>query len=148
MDRVPPVTLPLPVDDPDFVLAYGERLSSVGRRLRNCATTKVGSVAVGKSLLYEWVKPPGAVVELRRLSDGRWLLMDILGNANSRPLSDLASTIRDKLMSHGVLTFGAPQPSRSSEGMSRLLYSFDLHADWSQDLEALEEPTLREAQVA
>ena len=148
MDRAPPVALPLPVDDPDFVLAYGAGLSVLGRRLRNCAATKVGSVAVGKSLLYEWVKPPGAVVELRRLSDGRWLLMDILGNANSRPPTDLASTIRDKLMSHGVLTFGAPHPSRSSGGMSRLLYSFDLQADWSEDLEALEEPTPREAQVA
>jgi hypothetical protein len=148
MDRAPPVTLPLPVDDPDFVLAYGERLSSLGRRLRNCATTKVGSVAVGKSLLYEWVKPPGAVVELRRLSDGRWLLMDILGDANSRPPSDLASTIRDKLMSHGVLTFGAPHPSPISGGMSRLLYSFDRQEDWSDDLEALEEHTPGEAQLA
>jgi hypothetical protein len=61
VDR-PPVRLPIPEDDPDFaVLTSGAAMTSLGRRFRNCASSRIIYLAQGAQVLLEWQHPPGLI---------------------------------------------------------------------------------------
>jgi hypothetical protein len=102
MDR-PPALPPIPANDPDFrVLSTGELLINFGRQYRNCLRQKAAMVTVAASSYVAWLQPPGAVAELRRLTNGTYVLANVHGVANRRPDAALAQTIRQRLDSYGI----------------------------------------------
>lgn len=102
-----PVDPPIPADDPDLRLRIGSEMSSLGRRLRNCAGQRLGFAFVGDRLLYEWNRDgEQAVIELVRLSSGaevKWHCDDALRARNRRIKPELAATIQEKLDRYGIL---------------------------------------------
>jgi hypothetical protein len=55
----PPVRPPIPEDDPDLaVLTSGKAMTSLGRRFRNCASSRIIYLAQGAQVLLEWRHPP------------------------------------------------------------------------------------------
>uniref|UniRef100_A0A9E7ZRK2 Uncharacterized protein n=1 Tax=Bosea sp. NBC_00436 TaxID=2969620 RepID=A0A9E7ZRK2_9HYPH len=102
-----PVDPPIPASDPDFRLRIGGEMSSLGRRLRNCAGQRLGFAFVGDRLLYEWNRDgEQAVIELARLSSGsevKWYCTDALRARNRRINPVVAVAIQEKLDEYGIL---------------------------------------------
>jgi hypothetical protein len=106
-----PIAGPFHQDDPDFRLLFGKGLLEAGRRFRNCLPDRLGHVALGRRLYYEWTREPGAIIELHCLSDGRgrtfYSARQVSGVANARLLPDDLNAIRARLSRAGVLFNGA-----------------------------------------
>jgi len=115
MDR-PPARPLVPENDPEVaVMTSGEAMASLGRRFRNCATTRVVYAAVGFEVLLEWKPSPGLVAQCHRLTDGGWVLTDIHAKANGRVDPVTAAAFRSKLASCGIpaLSPGSMHPRTS-----------------------------------
>lgn len=104
-----PVEPPIPANDPYLRLIQGRDMADLGRRFQNCAADRVGYVALGSRLYYEWIgfgEP--AVVELRTLhgSGGNcFVIEDLKGARNSEPEAEVTKAICKRLSDAGVLTY-------------------------------------------
>lgn len=121
-----PIDPPIPATDPDLKLRLGAELSSLGRRLRNCAGQRQSFSFLGDRLIYEWVRPgETAVLELLRLTSGgetKWVCENLLGRANRRVSPELAASVRSKLDEHGILYQSLTRPSVEQQAMHKLLH--------------------------
>ena len=105
-----PYAPPIPGNDPDLLVLNGTGMVELGRRFRNCGADRVGHLAAGLRCYVEWIGGGGsAVVELRRLSGGHFLIEDMRGPKNRDLDPELAERIRAKLSAFGVLSpIGVP----------------------------------------
>lgn len=133
-----PIDPPIPATDPDLKLRLGAELSSLGRRLRNCAGQRQSFSFLGDRLIYEWVRPgETAVLELLRLTSGgetKWVCEDLLGRANRRVSPELAASVRSKLDQHGILYQSLTRPSVEQQALHKLLhhtipFAWDVHPE-------------------
>ena len=125
MQRVP-VIPPIPPGDPDLRLLQGCDMPELGRRFQNCAADRIGYIAVGSRLYYEWIGPGApAVVELRCLQGGRFLIEDIKGLRNASPAPAVANAIRARLSGAGVLAYAGHGGSSVGGALMTLLGAWD-----------------------
>ena len=105
-----PYAPPIPANNPDLRVLNGSDMVELGRRFRNCAADRVGHLAAGLRCYLEWIGNGGpAVIELRRLSGGHFLIEDLRGLKNRDLDPDLAERIRAKLSTFGILSpIGVP----------------------------------------
>lgn len=117
-----PFAPPIPANDPDLRLLTGVDLVDLGRRFGNCGADRVGHVATGLRCYIEWIRGDApAVIELRRLSGGHYLVEDLRGPKNRDLDPDLAERIRGKLAGFGVLSpIGVPPTAAGSALLSLL----------------------------
>jgi hypothetical protein len=140
---------PIPEDDTAFVpLSTASALIEAGERLSLCLETKIPEVALGRYYYLEY-RPEdseeSAVIELRRVSSG-WVLEGSHGPKNRPVPPSTAATIRQKLLSHGVLIYDRA----SGEGLGEVarlfnIWDFDRRDgdfDLLTDLEELETEAL------
>jgi hypothetical protein len=100
-----PYAPPILANDPDLRVLNGHDLVRLARRFHNCGADRVGHVAAGLRCYLEWIGDGGpAVIELRRLSGGHFLVEDLRGPKNRDLDLDLAERIRAKLSTSGVLS--------------------------------------------
>ncbi|ANY77305.1 hypothetical protein BB934_02930 [Microvirga ossetica] len=99
-----PPTLPMiPENDPDIVvMTSGHEIAALGRRFRNCSSTRVVHAAIGYETLLEWKPSPGLVAQCRRLTDGQWILTDIHAKGNGQVEPSAAAAFRRKLQELGI----------------------------------------------
>src|SRR6195952_2031082 len=125
MQRVP-VSPPIPAGDPDLRLLQGCDMAELGRRFQNCAADRVGYIAAGSRLYYEWLQLGGpVVVELRALARGHFVIEDIKAPRNAEPDAAVADAIRARLSAAGVLSFTGPGRSGAGEALMHLLGAWD-----------------------
>jgi hypothetical protein len=128
--HLPPITL----DHPDFrPLTTGDAMRDARRRYKNCIAVRVPYVAAGIEFYVEWRHPPGAIVELRRLSDENFILTEIHGPENKPPEPSTVLAIRSGLAGLGIpgLSYGE---GRSVQGVLRLLGIWGYRGDLGYDL--------------
>jgi hypothetical protein len=102
LDR-PPARPPIPESDPDVaVMTSGEAMASLGRRFRNCSTSRIVYVAQGAEVLLEWKHPPGLVAQCHRMTNGSWVLTQIFAKDNGRVDPAEAAIFRRKLDGFGI----------------------------------------------
>ncbi|MBM1169622.1 hypothetical protein [Microvirga arabica] len=118
----PPACPPIPKDDPDVaVMTSGEAMASLGRRFRNCSTTRIVYIAQGAEALLEWKRPPGLVAQCHRLTNGGWVLTQIYARDNGRVDPAEAGVFRRKLESLGVLALSPGEFYPNASGVLTLL---------------------------
>lgn len=123
--RVPYVP-PIPANDPDLHVLNGHDLVGLGRRFDNCGADRVGHVAAGLRCYVEWIGDGGpAVIELRRLSGGHFLVEDLRGPKNCDLDPDLAARIRTKLSTFGVLSLISVPPTIGGSALLNMLGVWD-----------------------
>jgi len=106
-----PVTGPFRDNDPDLRLLFGKALLEAGRRYGNCVPKHLGYVAVGRRLYYEWLREPGAIIELNCFRNGQgqgyYSVGQIQGVRNAHLRPEVLNAIRARLIRGGVLFHGA-----------------------------------------
>lgn len=137
-----PFDPPIPATDPNFKLCLGVELTSLGRRMRNCAGQRQSYTFLSERLVYEWVGSGGsAVLELLRLTTGgqtRWVCEDLLGRANRRVSPELAAMVRSKLDDYGILYQSLTRPSVEEQALHKLLdhtapFAWDVRREQAED---------------
>ncbi|PZR79216.1 MAG: hypothetical protein DI537_41310 [Stutzerimonas stutzeri] len=120
-----PFEPPIPASDPNFKLCIGVELTSLGRRLRNCAGQRKSYTFLSERLIYEIVKPgEQAVLELLRLTSGgqvRWVCEDLRAPRNRRVSPELATWVQSKLDQHGILYQSLTPPAVEEQALHKLL---------------------------
>ena len=109
LDR--PLAAPPIPSNPDLIVLGVSDLRAASMQLRNCLKERTLHVACGRDCYVISTASPGAVAELRRTSDGRWVLFDIWGPCNERPDQGVADEMRRKLE---LVAQTARRSSRSS----------------------------------
>ncbi|WP_306222533.1 hypothetical protein [Bosea beijingensis] len=147
-----PFDPPIPASDPDFRLCLGVELTSLGRRLRNCAGQRQSYTFLGERLIYEVVgfgEP--AAFELLRLTtgaDSKWVCEDLRAPRNRRVSPELAAAVQFKLDHYGILYQSLAHPTVEEEALHKLIdhttpFAWDVRreeaddADGDADLHAL-----------
>ena len=127
-----PVVPPVSSDDTELRLVHGSDMAELGRRFRKCAADRIGYIAVGSRLYLEWIGPGDpAVVELRCLQGGRFVIEDIRGPRNANPAPAVADAIRARLSAAGVLAYSGYGRSRLGGALISLVGAWD-HGDEGQ----------------
>lgn len=153
-----PFDPPIPADDPDLKLCLGVELTSLGRRLRNCAANRKSYTFLSERLIYEVVRPgEQAALELIRLTTGdqtKWVCEDLRAPRNRRVRPELAAWVQSKLDEYGILYQSVRQPTDEEQALHKLLdhttpFAWDMRreavddrnadADLHQMLEELQE---------
>jgi len=98
--------------------------------MRNCLRSRLVHAAIGRDCYLLATRAPGAVVELRRLSNGGWVAMEIWGPRNRRPDPGLEAEIRRKLDAAGVVSLGAPQEAGDLSSLALFFNAYDLTDAW------------------
>ncbi|CAX22485.1 protein of unknown function [Methylorubrum extorquens DM4] len=127
-----PMTSPFPADDPDLKLISPTQLADLGRRFKNCAASYASYLALGTHLVFEWTRPgQSAVIVLRSLSDGRWLIEQVRSESNGVPDRETLLAIRAKLHSHGILRYGGAGRAEITKRLAHFLrlYGLEGHGD-------------------
>ncbi len=127
-----PMTSPFPADDPDLKLISPAKLAELGRRFRNCAASYGSYLALGTHLVFEWTRPSQtAVIVLRSLSDGCWLIEQVRSESNGVPNHETLLAIRGKLQSHGILRYGGSGRAEITKRLAHFLrlYGLEGHGD-------------------
>ncbi len=120
-----PFDPPIPASDPDFKLCLGVELTSLGRRLRNCAGQRQSYTFLGERLVYEVVgfgEP--AALELLRLTtgaDSKWVCEDLRAPRNRRVSPKLAAAVQFKLDHHGILYQSLAHPTVEEQALHKLI---------------------------
>jgi hypothetical protein len=130
--EVVPMTSPFPADDPDLRLISPAKLAELGRRFKNCAASYASYLALGTHLVFEWARPDQtAVIVLRSLSDGRWLIEQVRSESNDVPDRDTLLAIRAKLQSYGILHYGGSGRGEVTKRLAHFLrlYGLEGHGD-------------------
>jgi hypothetical protein len=118
----PPVRLPVPEDDPDLaVMTSGNAMISLGRRFRNCASSRIIDLAQGAQVLLEWRHPPGLVAQCHRLTNGMWVLTEVYARSNGRVDPVAAAALRKKLETFGIPTLCSEGAHPRTRGIMNLL---------------------------
>ncbi len=137
-----PFEPPIPANDPDFKLCLGVELTSLGRRLRNCAGQRRSYTFLGERLVYEVVgfgEP--AALELLRLTTGaesKWVCEDLRAPRNRRVKPELASWVQSKLDHYGILYQSLTRPSVEEQALHKLLdhtapFAWDVRREQADD---------------
>lgn len=120
-----PFDPPIPADDPDLKLCLGVELTSLGRRLRNCAANRKSYTFLSERLIYEVVRPgEQAALELIRLTTGdqtKWVCEDLRAPRNRRVRPELAAWVQSKLDEYGILYQSVRQPTDEEQALHKLL---------------------------
>ncbi|WP_457105673.1 hypothetical protein [Methylobacterium sp. P5_C11] len=117
-----PFAPPIPANDPDLRVLDGPGMVELGRRFRNCARDRVGHVAAGLRCYIEWRdRNAPAVIELRRLTGGLFLVEDLRGPNNRDLDPKLAELIRGRLATFGVLSLIGVPPTVAGGALMSLL---------------------------
>ncbi|MHC2017798.1 hypothetical protein [Methylobacterium sp. CM6247] len=130
--EIVPMTSPFPIEDPDLQLITPAKLAELGRRFKNCAASYASYLALGTHLVFEWTRPgQTAVIVLRSLSDGRWLIEQVRSQSNDVPAHDTLLAIRAKLQSHGILRYGGSGRAEITKRLVHFLrlYGLEGHGD-------------------
>jgi hypothetical protein len=125
LDR--PLAAPPALSDSDLTVLGVADLRAASMQLRNCLRERVIHVATGRDC---YVVSPGAVAELRRTSDGRWVLFDMWGPGNERPDRRIEDEMRRKLEAAGVVSLAAAVPEADLEPLAEFFSAFDLLSGW------------------
>ena len=121
VDR-PHVRLPVPDDDPDLaVMTSGAAMTSLGRRFRNCAPSRIIYLAQGTQVLLEWRHPPGLVAQCHRLTNGMWVLTEVYAKSNGRVDPVAAAALREKLAALGIPALCSEEAHPRTRGILDLL---------------------------
>lgn len=127
-----PMNSPFPAGDPDLRLISPVKLAELARRFRNCAASYAAYIGLGTHLIVEWTHPgQTAVIVLRSLSNGSWLIEQVRSESNGVPERETLLAIRAKLEEYGILHYGS---SGRAEVTNRLvhflrLYGLEGHGD-------------------
>jgi hypothetical protein len=128
IDKVPsfPIASPLSDDAEVTFLSSPNAIRNCSARFSNCLTTKIPHAFLGRVAYYEW-HSPGAVIELKSLSRGHWLISGIYGVKNRKVDTSTLRSIRAKFEEAGVLV-----PAQFSElrEINRCASLFGVH-DWN-----------------
>jgi hypothetical protein len=127
-----PMTSPFPADDPDLRLISPAKLAELGRRFKNCAASYASYLALGTHLVFEWTRPgQSAVIVLRSLRDGRWLIEQVRSESNGVPDRETLVAIREKLQGHGILRYGGSGRAEITKRLAHFLrlYGLEGHGD-------------------
>jgi hypothetical protein len=138
---------PVPTDDPDLKVLLPRDLPSASRAWRNCLQERLVHSAIAQTLYLEWRHPPGALIELRRLTTG-WLLVSIHGVANTAVDPPVQAEVRRKLAAFGVAILGAPLGCKLPCRLSSLLNVWDLEDGLGALDDKVPEPKRVEAEHA
>ncbi|GAI40151.1 unnamed protein product, partial [marine sediment metagenome] len=137
-----PFDPPIPATDPDFKLCLGVELTSLGRRMRNCAGQRQSYTFLSERLIYEWTGPGGpAVLELLRLTSGtevRFVLEDLRAPRNRRVCPELATVIQSKLNDYGILYQSLTHHTIEEQALHKLLdhtapFAWDVRREEADD---------------
>lgn len=119
------VPFPVPCNDPDLRLCLGAEQISLGRRLRNCAASRMSYAFLNERVLVEWIRPgEHAVIELAVIQSGseqRWEVTQLLGPRNRRAKTAVVAAIRERLDGLGILYQSSPFSSAEQDGLHSLL---------------------------
>ncbi|MXN67477.1 hypothetical protein GR183_21430 [Stappia sp. GBMRC 2046] len=111
-------------------LSSATDMIEAGRRFRNCLGKKIRDVLLGRYYYLEWAVSPGAVVELKPLSDGRnWLVEAIYGHDNTSLHHELLRNIRADLCDAGLLELIEIREDPEKEELARTL-GLESPLDW------------------
>jgi len=127
-----PTTSPFAAADPDLRLISPAKLAELGRRFRNCAASYASYLALGTHLVFEWTRPgQTAVIVLRSLSDGRWLIEQVRSESNDVPERETLLAIRAKLERYGILHYGTSSRAEITRRLAHFLrlYGLEGHGD-------------------
>ncbi len=126
MDR-PVFPPPIPLDDPDLeLIASGDALRRMGRLYRNCLAQRVAAVAANTQTFLAWRHGPVAIAELRRLSTGGYVLVQVHGNRNRSLDPSVARAIREKLESYGIPAFAPGEGCSRVRGVLHMVGMWDI----------------------
>lgn len=137
-----PFDPPIPATDPNFKLCLGVELTSLGRRMRNCAGQRQSYTFLSERLIYEWTGPGGpAVLELLRLTSGtevRFVLEDLRAPRNRRVSPELATVIQSKLNDYGILYQSLTHHTIDEQALHKLLdhtapFAWDVRREEADD---------------
>lgn len=120
-----PFDPPIPATDSDFKLCLGVELTSLGRRLRNCAGQRQSYTFLSERLVYEVVGfGELAALELLRLTTGtgsKWVCEDLRAPRNRRVSPELAAAVQFRLDHYGVLYQSLAHPSVEEQALHKLI---------------------------
>jgi hypothetical protein len=125
-----PLAAPPTLSDPDLIVLGVADLRAASMQLRNCLRERVLHVACGRDCYVVATASPGMVAELRRTSDGRWVLFEMWGPGNERPDQRVAEEMRRKLEAAGVVSLVAAVPEADFEPLAEFFSAFDLLSGW------------------
>lgn len=128
LDR--PLAAPPTLNDPDLVVLGLQDLRAASLRLRNCLRQRILHIASGRDCYVVATSSPGAVAELRRTSNSRWVVAEIWGPSNERPDQRVADEMRRKLEAAGVVSLAAAVGQDDLEPLAEFFSAFDLTRGW------------------
>jgi hypothetical protein len=127
LDR--PLAAPPTLSDPDLTVLSVADLRAASLQLRNCLRERILHVACGRDCYVVATASP-VVAELRRTSEGQWVLFDIWGPGNERPDQRIAEEMRGKLEAAGVVSLAAAVSAADLEPLAEFFSAFDLVSGW------------------
>lgn len=116
--------------DTDLVVLGVSNLRAGSLRLRNCLRERVVHVASGRDCYVVSTAAPEVVAELRRTSDGRWILFDMWGPGNERPDQQIADAMRQKLEAANVVSLAAAVGAADLQLLAEFFSAYDLTSGW------------------
>jgi hypothetical protein len=117
--------MPYPGDELIRPLVSATEIRSAARDFRNCLRDKIGTVALGRAIYYEYIAFGGAIAEVKALSNGNWMLDGVYGPGNRRPSPEAVRALRSTLESAGVLVAAAHTQDRGMHEVASLLHIHD-----------------------
>jgi hypothetical protein len=108
VEKVPkyPVSGPLSDDAETMLLSSPQMMADTGRRLKNCLATLVVQPLLSRYVYYLWCNP-SAVIELRCLSQGFFVLKSVHTTGHETVDAATMMQIRDKFERTGKVLVGA-----------------------------------------
>jgi hypothetical protein len=108
IEKVPryPISGPLSDDEEAMLLSSPQMMSDTGRRLKNCLATLVVQPLLSRYVYYLW-RDPLAVIELRCLSRGFFVLKSVHTSGNGTVDAETMVRVRTKFESTGRVLIGA-----------------------------------------
>jgi hypothetical protein len=102
-------------------LNSAEAIRTKALQYQNCLRTELGEVVLGRKYFLEY-RPAPAIIELTRLSEGRWACLDgIYGPKNGSLDPGTKRLIRRKLQASGVLVYARHAEASHWNSVARLL---------------------------
>lgn len=123
-DRLP---TPIPAAEGVRPLRTAADYRNLGIRLRNCAATKIGEVALGLLAVVEVTHraEDGSemvfAASLTPISDGRWMVSEVTGVKNRRPPKEALRDVLTRLQALGAIIPGPAVGGPYSKGLADLL---------------------------
>jgi hypothetical protein len=108
VEKIPryPISGPLKDDDEAMLLSSPRMMADTGRRLQNCLATLISQPLLNRYVYYLWSKPE-AVIELRCLSGGFFILKGVHTTGHGTVDAEAMMRIRVKFEATGKVLVGA-----------------------------------------